>query len=66
MSLGLVLEQGSTSPPLSIWPKEAVTSGSPEVQVQAGPPEGPGCALTAPWGLPSEDQWLAAERLNLY
>lgn len=41
-------------------------SGSPEAQVQAGPPEGPGCALAAPWGPPSEDQWLAAERLNLY
>lgn len=62
MSLGLVLEQSSTSPPLSIWPNEAVISGSPEVQAQAGP----GCALAAPWGLPSEDQWLAAERLNLY
>ena len=34
--------------------------------VQAGPQEGPGCVLMAPWGLPSEDQWLAAERLILY
>lgn len=39
---------------------------SQKVRVQAAPQEGPSCVLVEPWGLPSEAQWLAAERLNLH
>lgn len=34
--------------------------------MQAAPQEGPSCVLVEPWGLPSEAQWLGAERLNLH